>query len=67
MTYKACDANLRTSVTELRECGVEEAVLLPERFDIRIGMGFRGLESHVRVSDLWNWRAGKEVSKRQES
>ena len=67
MTYKACDANLRTSVTKLRKCRVEEAVLLPERFYIRIGMGFRGLECHVRVSDLWDRRAGKKVSTRQES
>jgi hypothetical protein len=35
-TYKSGDANLCTSVAELRERSMEEAVLLPERLDIGI-------------------------------
>ena len=58
MTYESSNANLRTSVTKLRECSVEQAVLLPERLYIGICVGFRGLECHICIGDLWNWRAG---------
>jgi hypothetical protein len=38
---------------------VEEAVLLPEWFDIGVCVGFSGLECHVCISDLWDWGADK--------
>ena len=59
-SYEACDAYLRSGVTELCECSVEEAVLLPERFDIGIRVRFRSLEGHVCISDLWDRRAGEK-------
>ena len=62
MTYESSNANLRTSVTKLRECSVEQAVLLPERLYIGICVGFRGLECHICIGDLWDRRAGAYVS-----
>ena len=60
-TYESSNANLCTSVTELRKCCMEEAILLPERLDISVRMCFRGLECHICISDLWDWRAGAET------
>ena len=58
-TYKASDAYLCSSVTELCERGVEKPILLPERLDISICMRLRSLESHICISDFWNRRAGR--------
>lgn len=60
-TYESSDANLCTGVTELGERSVEQSVLLPERLDIGISMRLRGLECHICISDLWNWRAGVDM------
>ena len=57
-TYESSDANLCTGVTELGERSVEQSVLLPERLDIGIRMRLRGLECHICIGDLWDWRAG---------
>jgi hypothetical protein len=56
-TYKASDTHLRTSITELGKRSVEKAVLLPEWLYIGVRMRFRGLECHVRIGDLRDWRA----------
>ena len=53
-TYKSSNAHLCTGVTELRKCCVEETVLLPERLDIGVCVGFCGLERHICIGDLWN-------------
>lgn len=55
--YESSDANLCTSVAELGERSVEQAVLLPKRLDIGICMSLRGLECHICIGDFWNWRA----------
>jgi hypothetical protein len=54
----ARDSDLSARVTKLGEGGVEEAVLLAEGFDVRVGVGFFGLEGHVCVGDF---RDGREV------
>ena len=56
--YESSDAHLRASVTKLGERSVEQAVLLPKRLDIGICMSLRGLECHICIGDLWDWRAG---------
>lgn len=40
-----CNSNLGAGIAELRERGVKEAVLLPERQVIRVGMSLAGLET----------------------
>lgn len=48
----ACDGDLSAGVAELREGGVEEAVLLAEGLDIGAGVCDLGLEGHVGVCDF---------------
>lgn len=51
------DGYLSACIAELGESGVEEAILFVERFNIGVGMRFFGLEGHIRVCDLGDWRA----------
>lgn len=60
-TYEAGDADLGSSVAELCERSVKQAVLLPERFDIGVRVRLRGLECHICVGDLGDWRAGIDM------
>lgn len=46
------DGDLRARVAELREGGVEEPVLLPERLVVGVGVRLGRLEGHVGVGDL---------------
>lgn len=61
-TYETGDTDLRAGVAELRERSVEQTVLLSERFDVCIGVRLCGLEGHVCISDLWDWRAERSLS-----
>jgi hypothetical protein len=58
-TYEARDAYLGSGIAELGERSMEEAVLLPEWFDIGVRVGLCGLECHVCIGDLWDWRTDK--------
>lgn len=57
-TYESRDADLCSGVAELCERSVEQAVLLPERLDIGVRVRFRGLECHICIGDLRDWRTG---------
>jgi hypothetical protein len=65
-TYESGDAHLGAGVTELCERSVEQAVLLPERLDVGVGVSFRSLEGHVCIGDFWDWRAGADTSAKRQ-